>query len=132
MPAYTDCIVPEEGHRNHDGYIRDLNRMRKDGGRLVMLHRLEWEKVNGPILNDHEVNHKCKNRECCNVNHLEVLSRSEHRSKDNVGRYADRAAEVFRYHLKNPSATQREVAAQFNITQSGVSKIIKRTTHNGY
>jgi len=129
MRQYTDCIVPEPGHRNQNGYIRVLDKPRKDGGRLVMLHRMEWERVNGPILSGYEVNHKCKNRECCNTNHLEVLTRSEHRSKDNTGRYADRAAAVVKYKLENPLATQREVAAKFNISQSGVSQIIRRTTH---
>ena len=126
MLRFTDCIVPQSGHRNKDGYIRILDAPRSSGGRLVMLHRLEYEKVNGKIPDGFEVNHICKNRECCNVNHLEILSRSEHRTKDNSLRYRDRALKIVDFCRENPTLPQSKVGELFGVSQSAVSSILRR------
>lgn len=120
------CIEPKKGYPTQDGYLRILDRPRKEGGKLKMVHRLEWEKVHGPIPEGHEINHLCKNRRCCNVEHLECLSVSEHRSKDNAERYKDRAKAVVEFSKSYPWATQYEIAEIFGITQGGVSLILKR------
>lgn len=91
-----------------------------------MLHRLEWEKVNSPIPEGYEINHLCKNRECCNVNHMEVISRSEHKSKDNSQRYKVREDVIVAFIMKNPDMYQREVAHIFGMSQNGISKIKNR------
>lgn len=126
MPKSTNCLVPEGGYCNHDGYIRVLNKPRKCGGRLVMLHRLEWEKVNGPIKEGYEINHICKNRRCCNTNHLELLTTLQHRIKDNQIRYKKREYEIVVYLNNNPTKTQVEVAKEFNLTQPAISKIWRK------
>lgn len=41
-------------------------------------HRLVWERENGPIPAGHDVHHRCENRACVNLNHLELLTRQEH------------------------------------------------------
>lgn len=123
---YTNCIVPDSGHRNTDNYIRVLDKPRSEGGRLVMLHRLEWEKVNGSIPNNYELNHKCKNRECSNLNHLEVIHKSEHKTKDNKQRYLKREYTVVRYLLDNPEKSQTQVAKVFGLTQPCISRIWRK------
>jgi predicted XRE-type DNA-binding protein len=125
------CIVPDGGYPTQDGYLRVLTKPRKLGGKLKMLHRIEWEKTHGPIPDGFEVNHKCKNRGCSNTNHMELLTKSEHKSKDNALRYKDRAERVFVHHMKNPDLTQKQLADLFGVTQSAVTKIIRRYT-NGY
>ena len=52
-----------------------------------MRHRLAWENVNGEIPNGLELDHLCKNRRCCNVLHLRIISRSEHATQTNRERY---------------------------------------------
>lgn len=37
-------------------------------------HRYAWERVNGPIEDGLTVDHLCRNRRCCNVEHLELVS----------------------------------------------------------
>lgn len=122
----VDCIVPNFGHVNQDGYVRVLDKPRSKGGKLKMYHRTKWEKAFGPIPENFEINHKCKNRRCCNVEHLECLSKSEHKSKDNALRYKARADEVFKTHLENPTLLQKELAEIFGLTQTGVWGILKR------
>lgn len=130
MQTYTDCWEPRGGYPTDDGYKRVLTHPRSKGGKLKMWHRLVWEIVNGDIPEGYEINHLCKNRKCCNIDHMEMLTRSEHRSKDNAERYRDRAEEVYQAHLANENLTQRQLAVMFGISQSGVSTILKRLRGN--
>lgn len=88
------CIVPSSHSLNQDGYFR-----KRVDGVLVMYHRYCWEQVNGNIPDGYEIDHKCKNRACCNVSHLQQLTDTEHRSKDNAMRYASEQEEAKFYWL---------------------------------
>lgn len=120
------CIELEYGSINQDGYVRILNKPRSQGGRLVMAHRHVWENTYGEIPEGYEINHKCKNRRCVDLTHLECLPISEHRAKDNAQRYKEREQLILQYFKDNPFETQRVIAKLFGITQSGVSLILKR------
>jgi hypothetical protein len=122
----TDCQIPDFGHVNQDGYVRVLDKPRSKGGKLRMCHRTKWEEVFGPIPVGHEINHKCKNRKCCNIEHLECLEKSAHRSLDNSLRYKERADQVFKTHLENPTLLQKEIGEMFGLKQGVVSGILKR------
>ena len=119
------CIEPNYGSINQDGYVRVLDKPRSQGGRLVMHHRLAWERVNGKIPDGYEINHKCKNRRCSNLDHLGCLSVAVHRAKDNRLRYQKRRREIREYCDKNPSKTQGQVADVFGVSQGGVSLILQ-------
>ena len=126
----TNCVVPDFGHRNHDGYVRVLDKPRSQGGKLKMYHRIKWKEVVGSIPSGYEINHKCKNRECCNIDHFECLPISEHRSKDNALRYKAVADEVYKIHLENLHLLQRELGAMFGLKQASVSDILRRYKTN--
>lgn len=126
MQTFTSCIVPDGGYPTQDGYLRVLTRPRKEGGKLKMLHRLEWEKVNGPIPDGYEIDHKCKNRQCQNTNHMQLLTRSEHKSKDNAQRYLLRTIEILKWVSLNPEDSQRSVAKKFGVNQATICGILKR------
>lgn len=81
----TGCIVSSSHSTNQDGYFRYAFGGRK--GIAKMFHRFIWEHHNGPIPPGHEINHMCQNRGCCNVKHLECLSRTEHLVLTNTHRY---------------------------------------------
>lgn len=81
------CLDPGFGYENGDGYVRVLDKPKPSGGKLVMRHRWFWELLVGDIPEGNEVNHLCKNRRCCNVNHLECIPTKDHRVKDNGERY---------------------------------------------
>ena len=77
-----DCLIVVNRKLNADGYYR----RRIEGGRLVMNHRYVWEELNGPVPQGMEVNHKCRNRACCNPDHLEVLDIGYHKTITNLSR----------------------------------------------
>ena len=120
---YTSCIEPNYGNINHDGYVRVLNKMRKDGGKLVMNHRLKWEEANGPIPKGYEINHKCKNRKCCNVDHLECLPTKEHRALDNSLRYKRRRQCISAFLETHPNLTKKTIAKLFSVSTATVGNI---------
>jgi hypothetical protein len=78
---------------NKDGYIRVFAGVDVTP-RVQFLHRLTWKSRVGEIPDGYEINHTCKNRQCCNIDHLELLTKSQHRTKDNVLRYRDRIDKV--------------------------------------
>lgn len=76
------CHVCDNVH-NHDGYVRVRCSQRK---RLVMLHVKKWEEEYGAKPEGMELNHKCLNRGCCNIEHLELIDGSAHATLTNVNR----------------------------------------------
>ena len=71
------CLVPDLignchvflGGRIPDGYgtVSYL-------GKPVLVHRYVWEQAYGPIPKGLEIDHRCRNRSCCNVNHLRAVT----------------------------------------------------------
>lgn len=52
-------------------------------GRFISVHRLCWEREVGPIPPGLVIDHVCRNRACCNVDHLRVVT-SKVNSTENV------------------------------------------------
>ena len=49
---------------------------------MVLAHRVAWELTVGPIPGDLTIDHICRNRICCNPNHLRLLTNEEN-GRDN-------------------------------------------------
>ncbi len=108
----TGCIIPTSHKLNQDGYFR-----KRTNGVLEMYHRTVWIKANGPIPEGFEVDHKCRNRACCNVEHLQVLDRDSHLVKTNQERYAARKLEARDYWV-DTGCTGTKLAEIFNVSFS--------------
>lgn len=115
----SGCIVSTSHKLNQDGYLRKCI-----GGRLVMYHRYVYEQHNGKIPNGYEVDHKCKNRACCNVEHLQLLLSSEHRTKDNTGRNGKRK-ELAKQFWMEQKCTGWAISNKFGVSQSAACKWIR-------
>ncbi len=114
----SGCIVPTSHKLNSDGYFR-YRRFTNSKGRnkLVMYHRIIWEDSNGEIPTGYEVDHICRNRACCNIEHLQLLTNSEHRSKTNKERSEDTRMLAIEY-WKEHKCTGTELSKIFNVSFS--------------
>ena len=45
------------------------------------VHRVVWEYLVGPIPDGLEIDHLCRNRRCCNPDHMEVVTRAENQRR---------------------------------------------------
>ena len=103
-------VDPESGcwvwrlYKNHGGYgIANV----REGGRKVTrrAHRLTYVALHGPVPEGLELDHLCRNRACCNPDHLEPVTRLE-----NVRRgegMAGPPADARRKGIANSAARQR-------------------------
>lgn len=52
------------------------------GGHMQFAHRLMFEIFHGPIPQGHEVDHRCHNHRCINIDHLQLLPIAANRAKN--------------------------------------------------
>lgn len=72
------AIDPVTGCHNWIGSVRTRGYGRTSvGGKSVYTHRLAYELARGPIPNGMVIDHLCRNRRCCNPDHLEVVTNRE-------------------------------------------------------
>lgn len=57
------------------------------GKRMVRVHRYVWEQAKGKIVGGKVIDHKCRNRACCNILHLRLVTRRVNGSENVVGAY---------------------------------------------
>lgn len=57
-------------------------------GAMVGAHRYVWEREVGPIPAGMVIDHQCKNRACCNVDHLRVVTPRVNILENSLGRAA--------------------------------------------
>lgn len=86
--VFQHCKVTDAGcwewqrGLNFGGY----GSMRIEGKRW-MAHRAAYELAIGPIPAGLDLDHLCRNRKCCNPEHLEPVTRSENLRRGEVGRW---------------------------------------------
>lgn len=108
----SGCIISTSHKLNPDGYLR-----KRIDNKLVMYHRHVWEQHNGPIPEGYEVDHKCRNRACCNIDHLQLLGISEHKVKTNKERYRERFEKARAYWI-DTGCNGYELGEVFDVTWS--------------
>ena len=111
------CVITTSHKLNPDGYFRKRIVDCKGRGKLKMFHRHVWESTHGIIPDEYEIDHKCKNRACCNIQHLQMLEGSIHAIKSNIERYADRNLKAKEYWL-DTSCTGVKLSEIFDVSFS--------------
>jgi len=78
-PLFTECWL-WRGWNSADGYGK-----LRVAGRACMAHRAIYERLIAPIPSGFVLDHLCRNRACCNPDHLEPVT-----PRENVSRGAAR------------------------------------------
>lgn len=66
------------GYKDRDGYARVSIK-----GKKVSVHRYMWKKEYGTIPKGMVIDHKCRNKDCCNIKHLRVVTHKIN-SRENI------------------------------------------------
>lgn len=64
-------------------------------GQQIATHRYVWERENGPIPAGMVIDHKCRNRACCNVKHLRIVTPRVNSIENSIGPTAINSAKEF-------------------------------------
>lgn len=119
-----------------------LGDTRKGYGRIswkgtgTILHRLTWVLSGGEIPEGHVIRHKCRNKNCCNPEHLETGTNKE----NTMDRYRDDTILFGERHPRSKFTEQqireirlsplsgKELATQYNTTKTTITEIkLKKT-----
>jgi len=124
-------------------FIDGYGKLRDDaanGGKLLHAHRVAYELAYGSIPEGMCVLHHCDNPGCCNPEHLYLGTKADNVADMLIrgrGRNSGRNAhskltnelipEVRRRYAEG-GMTQRELAAEYNVDQSQISRIVNNHT----
>ena len=127
----TDTCWLWTGYCRSDGYARvGINKQ------FQYIHRITWFLTGNIIPEGHIIRHKCRNRNCCNPEHLETGTYTENQSdrirdgttvkgeKQHLAKLT--SAQVIDIRLSTES--QRKLAKRYNVSQSAIYHIINRKT----
>lgn len=91
-------------------------------GKFAYAHRVAWEKAHGPIPSGMQVHHRCRNRRCVNVDHLELLSPREHMGGGGHGKLTQALADQIR-DLAHAGWRRADIAESYGVSLSLVGYI---------
>ena len=120
------CMVPTSHKLNQDGYYRTRDPRDTSDGRKrpIMMHRYVWEMAYGDIPKGKEIHHKCHNRACCNLDHLELVDIIEHKKEHNHTRYLPRKESAKEYWLAN-QCSGTKLAEVYGVSWSSACKWLR-------
>lgn len=109
----SGCLIPTSHKLNQDGYFR--KNVWVDGRlKLMMYHQYVWIMDGRAIPDGHEIDHLCKNRACCNLEHLRCIDGTEHAVVSNKERYADRIQKGI--NMLKTGMSKKDVARELNVS----------------
>lgn len=96
-------------------------------GVYILAHRYMWVMKNGPIPEGKEIDHLCRNRGCCNPDHLEAVTREVNSQRGM--RTTINPDIVFRIRkLSAGGRTGGSIAREIGFSESIVRNVIARRT----
>ncbi len=101
----------------HNGYG-----MKSHEARMTMAHRFMYERLVGPVPDGLELDHLCRVRECCNPDHLELVTPAENQRRG-IRTKLDWSKVL---QIRASSETDRALAVRFGVCQATISHVRTR------
>jgi len=119
----TDCwewlgYIGAKGYANYKYY-----------GKMYKAHRFVYEKYKGKIPQGLVLDHLCKNRKCVNPEHLEAVEMVVNSRRGNAYKVTQEQVLEIIEKYKTGKYLQRELALEYGIVQTQISKIILGVSH---
>lgn len=115
------CQLVVSHKLNQDGYFRKMTKE----GKAIMYHRKVYEDNFGPIPEGYEVDHICRNRNCINPEHLQLLTTEQHKAKTNKER-SDDVRVPAKLYWEHTGCSGTELGRKFNVSFSTGCKWIRK------
>lgn len=98
-------------------------------GQTLPAHVFYWQREHGPVPDDAEVNHLCRNTLCVNVEHLELVTHQVNVQRGDRAKLSLKAVEEIRrlYRPRSPKI-MKLLTTTFNISRYTIWDIVKRRT----
>jgi len=97
-------------------------------GKFQYMHITLWEEKNGPVPDGLELDHTCRNRRCCNPDHVEPVTRAENVRRGSVAKLTKQDVfEIRRVWITAPTpATKRDLATRFGVHPTTINAVVMR------
>lgn len=102
-----------------EGYPK---RMRVDG-KSYAPHRFYYEEQHGPIPEDYQIDHLCKNRLCVNPDHLEAVTQLENIRRSSVTKLTEQDVANIKS-LFAQGYSKRRLGRMFGVTNTHIADIV--------
>lgn len=100
-------------------------------GRYYQAHRIVFIRYRGPVPDDRQLDHLCRNRRCVNPDHLEVVTQSENiRRSPRTRMNRERIALTFE--LADKGYSTREIARLLTVDHSTISRVLNGLLYPEY
>ena len=112
--------------KNQGGYpVIRINKI------LFIMSRYMYEKFKGKISKNKQLDHLCRNRQCVNPNHLEIVSQAENIRRGESSKLNKKIVGMIKVAYKFSHKSQTEIAKAFNVNQSTISRIVNNLRWKG-
>lgn len=119
VTLHGECIEAD-GERTRLGYVRLWNR-----GNRVLAHVHAWERKFGPVPVGLELDHLCKNRSCCNPDHLEAVTHRVNSQRAANRKLNQQKASAIRAEYRPRRVTQLHLAAKYGVSRRTIEQVLK-------
>lgn len=123
------CENPETGCWDWAGYVGTHGYGRVWNGRgapRLMAHRVVYEELVGPVADDKQLDHLCRNRACVNPAHLEPVTNMQNVQRGEGTKLTPELVREIRYQREARGTTYSDLADQFGISTMQAWKVVKR------
>lgn len=103
--------------KTHEGYGKAY----RDGS-SVMAHRVEWERVNGPVPDGLHLDHLCRVTSCVNPDHLEPVTPAENTRRSTTAKLSRHDVAAIRERLA-AGESQTALARLYGVTTGTINHI---------